>query len=1011
MTEEYGHINVASLPGMGRRSFLRLAGFSFAGAVLAGCQQGGVEKAIPHLVQPEESTPGSAVWYSTICAGCQAGCGILAKVRDGRPIKLEGNPGHPLSQGGMCAIGQASLLGLYDSLRLKAPLMKGAPSSWQELDRHVMAELDRIRRGKGAVRFLTGTVTSPATRAVIQRFLGSFADARHVEYDPMSCAAILDAHRLTHGARVLPRYHFAEASVITAFDADFLGNWISPVEFTKGYRAGRTPAGNPARFSFHAHFESRVSLTGSNADQRVCVSPDELQLCLEGMAAIIAERAGRTLGLSVRLPANLDNSVRRLADRLWNARGRGLVVCGVNTVRHQVLVNALNAMLDNYGGTVDIDTPSHQYAGNDAGVEDLLNELRRGSVEALFVSGANPVYDLPEGQALGEWMKKTPFVVSFSGEDDETAACARYVCPTPHFLEAWNDSEPVSGIVALAQPTIRSLRDSRQMIESLSVWSGDNAPALDLIRREWERTIRERHATSQTMDAFWNRTLADGYAVVRSASAPHHACDYDAVATVVTERGPTSVSIPPATGGVTASPGGPPPGFAGGRYTLLLHPSLTILDGRHGHNPWLHELPDPVTKIVWDNAASLSRKTAEALGVRHGDLIRIEANQKFLELPVHIQPGQHDAVVVVTLGYGRKGTDRFRDIGPEWLQSRPTVGSGETVGKNAALFGLIEAGCRTNRIDAARLIPTGGTHVLVTTQEYHSLREPNLFGGETGHRRPIVQETTLAAFANDPSAGSFHKEELDSLWPDDHKYAGHHWGMTIDLTACTGCSACVMACQAENNIPVVGKDEVRRNRELAWIRVDRYYDEARGEFSVSHQPMMCQHCGNAPCETVCPVLATVHSAEGLNQQIYNRCVGTRYCANNCPYKMRRFNWFEYRHGDEMQRMVLNPDVTVRERGVMEKCSFCIQRIQGAKIRAKREGRPLNDGDAQPACAQSCPARAIIFGDVNDPSSEISKTLSSPRHYRVLEELGVRPSVGYLTLVRNREEQAGEADHA
>ncbi|MDZ7288942.1 MAG: 4Fe-4S dicluster domain-containing protein [candidate division KSB1 bacterium] len=982
--DQHNTTNAHTPAGIDRRSFLKLAGFSFASACLAGCEKGRVEKAIPFLIQPEEITPGLAYWYATTCAGCNAGCGVMAKCIDGRPIKLEGNPAHPLSRGGLCAVGQASLLGLYDSHRLKNPLRNGRETTWDQLDGEMMKELETIRRNGGAVRFLTSTLTSPTTRAMISTFLRGFQNAKHVQYDAISYSAILDAHKVTHGERLLPRYRFDQAEVIVSFDADFLGNWFSPVEFTKGYRAGRTLEGDPPRCSFHAHFESRLSLTGSNADERLCVSPAEMYESLKRLAELLAVRSGKPLAVHATLSPAVETKVSALADRLWKARGKSLVICGMNNRHGQLLVNAINDMLDNYGRTVDIARPSYQYAGNDAELEVLLREIRSGTVTALFVAEANPVYDLPDGAVLREALKKIPLVVSFAERVDETADCARFVCPTPHALETWIDHEPAEGVVAISQPTIPPLRNSRPLIESLAAWMGIKESALDLIQREWERTVFTRQAAETSFTKFWNKTLETGYAEVQPKVQSSTACDYAALAAALASSHP--------------------PAVADSDYTLILFPSLTMLDGRHAHNPWLHELPDPITKIVWDNVASVSRTTAEKLGVKEGDVLRIEANGSMIEMPTHIQPGQHDGVVAVALGYGRKGTDRFTNIGPSWLQARPTVAPGELVGKNAAHFVHFLNGHLSYLIGKVSLQATGTKYTLAKTQEYDLQREPNLFGKQTSERRRLIQETTLAAYAMDRSAGSFHREPLDSMWPEDHKYLGYRWGMVIDLNACTGCSACVMACQAENNIPVVGKDEVRRNREMSWIRIDRYYDEDNGTFSVAHQPMLCQHCAHAPCETVCPVLATVHNEEGLNQQIYNRCVGTRYCANNCPYKVRRFNWFQYRHGDEMHKMVLNPDVTVRDRGVMEKCSFCIQRIQLAKIEAKRDGRPLQDGDVQPACVQSCPAQAIVFGDMNDPNSEVSKRMKDPRYYRVLEELGVHPAVGYMTLVRNRDKK-------
>jgi molybdopterin-containing oxidoreductase family iron-sulfur binding subunit len=964
-----------------RRSFLKLAGFSFAGTVIAGCEQSNLEKAIPYLVRPEEITPGVPYWYASTCGGCSAGCGVLVKNRDGRPIKVEGNPSHPVSRGGLCAIGQATIVSLYDSQRLNGPLMRGRASSWDAVDAEVLDRLETIRKSGGSVRFLTGSVTSPTTRALINRFLAQFKDARHVEYDPVSSSAILDAHKLTHGERLLPRFLFERAETVVSFDADFLGTWLSPVEFTKGYRAGRSLAGRGQGFSHHVQIESRLSLTGSNADERVIVSPHELALVLPRLGVLLSLRAGGTsFSPADPLPGQLENRVAGIAERLWKCRGKSLVLCGTNDLRLQVQVNLLNQLLGNYDATIDLQKPSYQCRGNDGELSRLVDQIRSGSVQALFVEGVNPLYDLPDAGALRDAFPEIPLLVSLAERVDETAETAHVVLPQPHALERWHDAEATAGVVSLSQPTVQPLRSARTLAESLSVWLGEKKGAYDLIREEWERSVFRRQKREPSFTAFWNKTLHDGFAAVETRQVTIKSFNFSVISTHASD---------------------PPYPETQEAFALVLHPSSTMLDGRHAHNPWLQELADPVTKIVWDNYASLSVTAAAGLDVNEGDVISIQTEQnEVLELPVHIQPGQDDRVVSVGLGYGRRGTDRFTDIGPNWLQSKPTVSPGGLVGVNAAPLLRWQNGMLTYAGRTIVVAKTGRKHPLAATQEYHSLTSPDLLGRGTGEKRAIIQQTSFAAYSEDPTSGGFQKHKLDSLWPDDHQYPGHRWGMVVDLTACTGCSACVVGCQAENNIPVVGKDEVGRNRELQWLRIDRYYDDMNGELFVSHQPMMCQHCGNAPCETVCPVLATVHDSEGLNQQIYNRCVGTRYCANNCPYKVRHFNWFEYPRGDELQRMVLNPDVTVRERGVMEKCSFCVQRMQLAKIEAKNEGRPLRDGDVQPACQQSCPADAITFGDMNNPESRVSRKMSDPRHYRVLEELGVLPSVGYMTLVRD-----------
>jgi molybdopterin-containing oxidoreductase family iron-sulfur binding subunit len=1039
--------------GLSRRDFLRAAGFVIAGTTLAGCQRAPVQPALPLLVQPEEAVPGRASYYASTCGGCSAGCGLLAKVRDGRPIKLEGNPDHPLSRGGLCAVGQASLLGLYDSLRLQQPLRDGQPITWEEVDQGVRAGLDAAR-GQGGVRVLSGSLNGPTARRQLQlflRFLGQFADARHVIYDPLSSSAILEAHRQTHGVRVLPRYLFEQAEVVVSFDADFLGTWIAPVEFAAGYQAGRTLAGSPPRCSFHVQFESRLSLTGSKADERVRIAPGELGL-------VMTHLAQRLAGLRIRASVNeaqvlvmthlarrlagaeaapvADGLLDRLAERLWQKRGRSLVVCGSQDVAEQVLCNLLNHLLGNYGATLEVARPSYQRQGEDAALEVLLGELRAGRVAALFLLGCNPAYDLPGGSDWESLLQRVALVVCCAERLDETARLltlpsppggegrargARFVCPLPHYLACWDDAEPVAGVVSLAQPTLRPLGDTRPLLESLAAWSGAPQSAYQMLRTTWETEVFPRYRTALAAAAastignvgppagdgpllassalvagnmlrggtfrdFWDHTLHEGFARVAPREVRLHEFNFGTVQAVLHARRP-----------------------AEGTFALVLYPTVGMLDGRHAYNPWLQELPDPISKVTWDNYACLAPATASRLGLHDGDVVRLEAPgpgvSGALELPVLVQPGQHDGVVAVALGYGSAISARFADIRPHWLQAQPTVGSDGLVGVNAAPLLRWEGGTLRFTRDGVRVTPLGRRQPLASTQDHNTITVP-LQLAQPGHvRLPIVQETTVAALTAAVNHSRQEPEQAD-LWPEDHPTPGHRWGMVIDLAACTGCSACVVACQVENNIPVVGKDEVRRHREMHWLRIDRYYSGETGDVDVIHQPMLCQHCGNAPCETVCPVLATVHSSEGLNQQVYNRCVGTRYCANNCPYKVRRFNWFDYARDDTLQNLVLNPDVTVRSRGVMEKCSFCVQRIQEARIEARRQGLPIEDGAIQPACQQSCPTGAIVFGDLNQRQSQAAQLAGNGRGFQVLAELNVRPSITYLKGVRNRPQEEG-----
>jgi MoCo/4Fe-4S cofactor protein with predicted Tat translocation signal len=971
-----------------RRSFLKAAGFTAAvAAVGVGCSRAPVEKAIPYLIQPEEIVPGVSYFYASTCGGCAAGCGVLVKNRDGRPVKLEGNPDHPLSHGGLCAIGQASLLGLYDSQRLKEPRVEGRPSSWEEVDRQIASQLAGIRASGGAVRLLSSTITSPSLNAEIQRFLAQFHDARHVVYDALSCSAILDAHEMTHGARLLPNYRFEGAEVIASFDADFLGTWISPVEFTKGYSAGRQLDAHPSRMSYHVQFESRMSLTGSKADRRVRVSPQEMAHAMTRLAELLAHLAGTAFPYATPGAENAsESSLGDLARRLWTARSRSLVVCGSQDVHLQALANFMNHVLGNYGATLDLDRPSQQRSGDDRALQSLLEELQQGRVAGLFLYGVNPVFELPNGSGIAGWLQKTPLVVSFADRLDETSSLARFLCPDHHPLESWGDSEPIRGVISLFQPAIHPLGNTRATMESLAAWSGQLRPAYDALREFWKERVFPRQDHEIDFQAFWDRSVEAGFAEVRPE--PAHAGAFHFAA------------LPSAPMKSSEAPGD---------FDVVLYPKVGMFEGRHAGNPWLQELPDPVSKVAWDNYACVSPATALRLGLSEGDVVRLEAgagneNRVVLELPISLQPGQHDLVIAVALGYGSMSTQRFASAGPKWLFGGPQVGEDGRVGKNTASMLEFTNGNLQFIRHGVRLSRTGKRHALASTQTYHTLTMPKEIPLVGGEHREIVCETTLAALlagSKTVSSTPHAQRGGNGLWPPDHAYAGHRWAMAIDLTACTGCSACVIACQAENNIPVVGKDEVLRHREMHWIRIDRYYS-GEDDVDVVHQPMLCQQCDNAPCETVCPVLATVHSAEGLNQQIYNRCVGTRYCANNCPYKVRRFNWFDYNRKDHLQNLTLNPDVTVRSRGVMEKCSFCVQRIEAARIESKRRGADIADGQIQTACQQSCPAQAIVFGDLNDSNSRVAKLSRDSRRFAVLEEFNFRPAVNYLAVVRNRD---------
>lgn len=974
---------------LSRRRFLEAAGFTLSLATISGCGRAPTVTALPFADQPEGVIPGRMQQYASTCAGCPAACGLLVGVRDGRPLKMEGMPEHPLSRGGLCAVGQALPLGLYDSQRLKEPLSDGQPSTWDDVDKAITEKLRDIDGSGGSIRFVTSTVTSPTLKASIDSLLAQYQDGKHVTFDAVSCSALLDAHEKTHGTRVLPHFKLDQANVIVSFGADFLGTWISPVEFTAGWQTRRVPTEEHPEMSYHVQLEGRLSLTGANADRRIRLSPADYGSVLNHLATRIAELAEQTppdgtVGSSP-FP---DHDLEDIADRLWHARGESVVLCDSQDVSVQGLVNFINHTLGNYGKTVDIERPSRQRQGSDAEVFALIEELKAGQVSALFVAGTDLTHNLPDREAMVEAIGKASLVVSFAERIDDFASLAHYVCPDHHPLESWMDAEPINGLVSLSQPTLRPLGETRSILESLARWSGKSDSAHDIVRATWQKNILPR-VGSQPFRSFWDKAVHDGFVEATSENAAAGEFQADAVALADAQS-------------------------ADDDYTITLYSKVGLTDSRHAHNPWLQELPDPTTKVTWDNYVCVSLATAQKLLLSDGDLVRVESTEgsNSVELPAFVQPGQHDNVVAIALGYGVAGTDRFADIGPQWLEARPTVGPGELVGKNAA--GFIEARDGGLHYTGAgvKLTKTGGRRDLASTQEHHTLEVPRNVAPHGAEVRDIVQETTLPAFAKDSHAGTphVHHHGDTQLWAEDHPKDRHHWGMVVDLNKCTGCSACLIACQSENNVPVVGKDEVRRQREMHWIRLDRYYSGDDDDLHVAHQPMMCHHCDNAPCETVCPALATVHGDEGLNEQAYNRCVGTRYCANNCPYKVRRFNWFKYEHDDPLQNLVLNPEVTVRSRGVMEKCSMCVQRIEEGKIVAKQRGESVVDSDIQTACQQSCPAQAIVFGDMNDSESEVQAALEDPRRYRLLDEFNFRPSVAYLRVVKNRDDQQEEGDH-
>jgi len=960
-----------------RRDFLKALGFGVGAVTLAACQKVPVHKSIPYLVKPEEITPGIPNYY----VSTYEGHAILVKTREGRPIKVEGNPNDLLSKGGLSAQAQASVLDLYDYNRLKNPVRGSNDLTWDELDTFVKNELAAIKAGGKKIRIVSSTIHSPSTLAVIADFTAAYPNTKHVTYDAVSYTGIIQANQNSFGKAVLPHYRFDKADVIVSFGADFLGTWISPVEFQNQYVQNRNNKSlQNKKMSRHIQFESGMSNTGTNADTRILIKPSEQGLALVNL---YNEVSGTTLpGTKALGNTNAAKAIKLVAAELKTAKGKGLVVCGSNDVATQVLVNAINAQLGSYGTTIDLDNYSNQYKGNDAEFVELVAEINRGEVDAVMFLNANPAYDYHSGDAIKAALKKVRLSLSFSERNDETASLCTVVAPNHYYLESWGDGNALEGYYTVVQPTINPVYDTRQAEQSLLLWS-DNAikDYYTYVRNTWDKELLAKGGLPSGQKG-WEALLQTGFvkAADKPAGSYPFSRDLNGVAQTILNQGNH-------------------PAAGEGKFELELYQNVAIRDGKRANNPWLQEMPEPVSKVTWDNFAAMSPTDMKKLGYSQGDIVTIDAHGYSVALPILLQPGQAQGTISVAVGYGRTHGGPVAD----------------GVGKNAFPFLTFVNGTFQGTAIAS-LSKTGDVVILAQTQTHHS------FEG-----RSVIRDTTFKQYQKDPSSSSGEERQhkkYEDLW-DAYERPTYDWVMAIDLNACTGCGACVVACNAENNVPVVGRDEVRRRREMHWIRIDRYYSfneegkeiteeqeisqlENLDNVSVVYQPMLCQHCDHAPCETVCPVLATVHSSEGINHMAYNRCVGTRYCANNCPYKVRRFNWFNYWNDarfdnyliNEHTHLVLNPDVVTRFRGVMEKCSMCIQRIQAGKLKAKIEKRPVKDGDIKVACQQTCPTNAIVFGNRNDPNSEVSKALKSERTYYVLEELNVQPGIGYQVKVRN-----------
>ncbi|MDG1385592.1 MAG: TAT-variant-translocated molybdopterin oxidoreductase, partial [Flavobacteriaceae bacterium] len=963
-----------------RRDFLKYVGFSTAAATLAACE-GPVIKSVPYVVQPEQIRPGVANYYATAIADGFDFASVLIKTREGRPIKVENNSDAPVL-GGANARVHASVLSLYDVKRLQGPKANGTDITWEDLNLQVGAKLKELAATGKEVIILTQTFASPTTSKIVADFITAYPNVKHVTYDSFSESAALDAFETAYGVRALADYDFSKADAIVSVGADILGDWQGG-GYDSAYSKKRVPHRNHGKghMSQHFQFEANMTLSGAAADFRFPATPTQQKNILAHLyAAITGTSVSGTL--EVGMQAKLDKAVAALKA----AGSKAVVVSGIQEVGAQQLVLAINNHIQSE--VMNANTPRLIRQGSATEVANVITAVKNRTIGGLITVGVNPAVTLADGASFAEGLKKLDLSVAFSLKEDETALASQYVAAVPHYLEAWGDYEFKAGSFALAQPTIRPLFDTKQFQDVLLAWTGSSQTYYDAIQANWSDSVIGSPS--------WNTVLHDGF--------------FQTEVTTENNYQGTVLTAEAAALAAASSKG----------LELTLYTKTGMGDGQQANNPWLQEFPDPITRVSWDNYITVAAADAEAAGLKNvnvangalnGSYAQVTVGGTILTVPVLIQPGQAKGSIGLALGYGEKAG----------LQEEMQVGVNAFVFYNDF-----------NIFQEVNISLADGFHEFACVQLHNTLMG----------RGDIIKETTLEVFNTKdkkywnamPLVSKNHMEqEVTSegvdMWQNFDRSIGHHFNLSIDLNACTGCGACVIACHSENNVPVVGKTEVRRSRDMHWLRIDRYYSSETsfagdnetkdnidglgdslttfGEMEnpsenpqVTFQPVMCQHCNHAPCETVCPVAASSHGRQGQNHMAYNRCVGTRYCANNCPYKVRRFNWFLYNQNDEFDyhmnndlgRMVLNPDVVVRSRGVMEKCSMCIQKTQKTILDAKLDGRPIVDGEFQTACSNACSNGAMTFGDINDKESEITKLKENDRMYHLLESVGTKPNV-------------------
>jgi molybdopterin-containing oxidoreductase family iron-sulfur binding subunit len=954
-----------------RRTLLKCMAASISLAGLTACRRP-VETILPYVDPPERMVPGVPRHYATTMPLALSAYGLVVKSVDGRPIKIEGNPLHPSTAGASNVLMQAAILGLYDPDRSQAVQHDGEEKPWDDFAAAWQAlEPIHLENGGSGLAVLSESFSSPTLTRLKAAFRTRFPDALWANFDPTSDENVFNGIELATGRMVQPAYAFEKAKVILSLDSDFLLTDTENVAHAQGFAKARRVTSTKDSMNRLYVAESAYSLTGANADHRMRIRSGDVR-------GLVVQLLGRLQkqGLDIEAPGGMTQGnevagadhqwIEVVAKDLLAHRGEGLIIAGSQQPPGvHALAFALNDALGNVGATVTYHEFQDSSHSRLEALRDLVAAMNDGSISTLVILSGNPVYNAPVDLDFTTALAKVDHVIHLSPYVDETSRVANWHVPETHFLEAWGDARAVGGPLSVIQPLIRPLFGAKSPLEVLGLMTGEPAVSgYDQVRKTWRTYLGETDFDKQ-----WNRVLHDGLLAGSKLPSVTPTLRQAALAEAISmiEEEPSSLEI-------------------------VFRRSPAVYDGRFANNGWLQELPDAVTKITWDNVAAMSPKTAADHGVRNEDRVRIHYRDRSVETPVWIVPGHADNSVSVTLGYGRRSVGRV----------------GDDVGADMFAIRTSEA----PEFDSGLRLETIGTrHPLAGTQDHATMEG-----------RPIVREASLDHYRDHPDFAHAHGSHATGpgLFQDPVDWhQGYQWGMTIDLSTCTGCNACVVACQSENNVPIVGRKQVKLGREMHWLRIDRYFT-GLGSESAGHaddpqmvfQPMPCQHCETAPCEQVCPVAATTHDSEGLNVMVYNRCIGTRYCSNNCPYKVRRFNYFDLtRHMPEVMKLAQNPDVTVRSRGVMEKCSFCLQRITAAKKQAKMDGHEVRDGDVQTACQQSCPVRAIRFGRIDDPASLVTQNKSSDRNYDLLGDLNTRPRVSYLAKLRNPHPELKDRDEA